>query len=372
MISMLKDVLKVELQTVRDEITTTNSRITLALTKQSADLMAATTTLTERIDDLAQLPSSSHTTIPGVSSMATPSNAPITTGTNLLSALGSTSSKYGAGGIRMQIQNPAAAPPTLALTAQEVRDEAMDLRLRANQDFEKVMDVYGYAKVTKEGVREFLRAWDIYSGNVGIVKTIFQRFGLESLAVLAEIHEDDPPPTTDGTLFREYLDRKYCDDKTFPIQIMDTFRPVKMSRKELTVEIAETYLAEFLTAKRPISDRLTLDTNIQATVVLAFMNGIRPLALLRRIKEIPTTTLPAAIKRFKEITSSEAEIALINIKEAAHRKINDRQVDKPQNSPYVPREGKKALAVVVTEQQPPPPRRPTCANCTEGGGIPPN
>ena len=135
MVSMMQNILKEELQTVRDEITSTNSRMTLALTKQSADLIAATTTLTERMDDLAQSSSSSHKS-GGVSSMATPSNAPITTGTNLLSALGSTSSKYGAGGIRVQIQTSAAAPPTPALTAQEVRDEAMDLRLRANMDFE--------------------------------------------------------------------------------------------------------------------------------------------------------------------------------------------------------------------------------------------
>ena len=38
-----------------------------------------------------------------------------------------------------------------------------------------------------------------------------QRFGLESLAVLSELHEDDPPPPTNdsSTLFRMYLDRKY-------------------------------------------------------------------------------------------------------------------------------------------------------------------
>ena len=301
--------------------------------------------------------------------MATPSNTPMATGTNLLSALASTSSKYGAGGIRAQIQTPAAAPPTLALTAQEVRDEAMDLRLRANMDFEKKMDEAGEAKVTKEGIVKFLHAWDIYSKNTGIVKNIFQRFGLESLAILAELHEDDPPPTTDGTLFRLFLDKKYCDDKSLPTQIIETFRPVKMSRKELTMAFAETYLEDFLRAKRSMADRITKDADIQATLVQAFHAGIRPLALLKRIKEIPTTTLSAAIKRFKEITSSEAEIALINIKEATNRKFTDRHIDKPQTSPYVPREGKKALAAVAIEQQPPPPRRPTCENCTEGGGI---
>jgi len=116
--------------------------------------------------------------------------------------LGSNSSKwYGAGGIKVQIQNLAAAPPTTALTAQEVREEAMDLRLRANMDFEKKMDEAGEAEVTKKGIVKFLHAWDIYSKNTGIVKDIFQRFGLESLAILAELHGDDPPPTTDGTLF---------------------------------------------------------------------------------------------------------------------------------------------------------------------------
>ena len=94
--------------------------------------------------------------------MGTPSNTQIPTGTNLLSALGSPSSaKYGAGGIRVQIHSLNAAPPTPALTAQEVRDEAMDLRLRSNMDFEKKMDEAGEAKVTKEGIVKFLHAWDI-------------------------------------------------------------------------------------------------------------------------------------------------------------------------------------------------------------------
>ena len=254
MVSMMQNILKEELQTMRDELTNTNSRMTLALTRQSADLIAVTTTLTERIDDLAQLSGSSHNTRQGVSSMTTPTNTPITTGTNFLSALGSNSSKYGPGGIRAQIQTPAAALPTPALTAQEVREEAMDLRLRANMDFEKKMDEAGEAKVTKEGIVKFLHAWDIYSKNTGIVKNNFQRFGLESLAILAELHGDDPPPTADGTLFRMFLDRKYCDDKTFPIQIIERFRPVKMPRKELTVAFAETYLEDFLRAKRSMAD----------------------------------------------------------------------------------------------------------------------
>jgi len=83
--------------------------------------------------------------------------------------------------------------------------------------------------VTKHGIIKFLHAWDIYSKNTGIAKSIFQRFGVESLAVLAELHEDDPPPTTDGTLFRKFLDRKYCDDKALPVQITDTFRLIRMS-----------------------------------------------------------------------------------------------------------------------------------------------
>ena len=45
------------------------------------------------------------------------------------------------------------------LTVQEMRDEAMDLRLRANMDFEKAMDLFGDAEVTKVGIRKFLRAW---------------------------------------------------------------------------------------------------------------------------------------------------------------------------------------------------------------------
>jgi hypothetical protein len=310
LIAIIKSVLNEQLQPIRDEMTTTASRLHLTQEK-----------LSEKLNHLTERVANTFAHVPGSSaSLTTPTTTPAPTGTNLSSAMGGSSKKYQAGGIRMQIQNLVTASPTQNLTAQEIRDEAMDLRLRANQDFEKVMDVYGYAKVTKEGVREFLQAWDIYSRNVGIVKTIFQRFGLESLALLAEIHEDDPPPTTDGTLFREYLDRKYCDDKAFPIQIMETFHSVKMPRKQLTVEIAESYLADFLTAKRPISDRLTLDPDIQATVVLAFMNGIRPLALLRRIKKIPTTTLHATVKRFKSITTSEAEVALINITEAANRK----------------------------------------------------
>ena len=369
MVSMLQNILKEELQTIRDEITNTNSRINLALTKQSADLMAVATTLTERIDDLAQSSSSSNNTSSGVSSMATPSNTPMATGTNLLSALASTSSKYGAGGIRAQIQTPAAAPPTLALTAQEVRDEAMDLRLRANMDFEKKMDEAGEAKVTKEGIVKFLHAWDIYSKNTGIVKNIFQRFGLESLAILAELHEDDPPPTTDGTLFRLFLDKKYCDDKFLPIQIIETFSLVKMPRKELTMAFAQTYLEDFLRAKRSMADRITKDTDIQATLVQAFHAGIRPMALLKRIRELPTTTLKAAIERFQFITNNAAEISLVNINEAKFKKNQDRQMDNGKTSPYVPREGKKALAVTVAEQQPPPTKRPTCANCTEGGGF---
>ena len=56
----------------------------------------------------------------------------------------------------MQIQNFVATSPLPALTAQEMRDEAMDLRLRANQDFEKVMDLFGEATVIKEGIRKFL------------------------------------------------------------------------------------------------------------------------------------------------------------------------------------------------------------------------
>ena len=125
--------------------------------------------------------------------------------------------------------------------------------------------------------------------------------------------------------------------------------------------MAESYLADFLTAKRQIADRITLDPDVQATVVLAFMNGIRPLAPLKRLKEIPTTTLKATIARFQLITTSEAEIALINIKEgvAARRPQIDRQ---QQLGTYVPREGKKVLAAAVVEQQPPPQKRPLCAN----------
>jgi hypothetical protein len=100
--------------------------------------------------------------------MTTPPNTHIVTGTNLMSALGSNSSKYGAGGIKVQIQNLAAAPPTPALTAQEVREEAIDLRPRANMDFEKKMDEAGEAEVTKKGIVKFLHAWDIYSKNTGI------------------------------------------------------------------------------------------------------------------------------------------------------------------------------------------------------------
>ena len=219
----------------------------------------------------------------------------------------------------MQIQNLVATSPLPTLTAQEMRDEAMDLRLRANMDFEKVMDTAGEAIVTKNGIK-FLHACDI-------VKSIFQRFGLESLAVLSELHEDDPPPTNDGTLFRIYLDRKYCDDKSIPIQMVDKFRPVKMPRKELTLAIAETYLEDFLRAKRTIAARITTDPDIQATLVLTFYNGVRPLALLKRLKEIPTTTLKATIARFQLITASEAELSLINIKKAAARKNTDRQFD---------------------------------------------
>jgi len=250
MVTMITAALSVEMQSMRDELTVTNSRLSLALTKQSEDLNVVATKLTERIDNLAQFSSSSNNPRTGGSSMSTPSNTPLVTGTNLMSALGSQSSKYGAGGIKVQIQNPVAALPTPALTAQEVRDEAMDLRLRANMDFEKVMDAFGEAKVTEDGIRKFLHAWDIYSKNVGIVKTIFQRFGLESLAILAEMNEDDPPPTNDGTLFRMFLDRKHCDDKSLPIQIIETFQSIKMPRKDLTKAIAETYLEDFLRAKR--------------------------------------------------------------------------------------------------------------------------
>ena len=103
-----------------------------------------------------------------------------------------------------------------------------------------------------------------------------------------------------------------------------------MSRKELTVAMVETYLADFITAKQQIVDRITSDPDIQATV--AFMNGIRPLTLLKRLKEIPTTTLKKTIARFQLITTSEAEIALINIKEgvAARRPQIDRQQQQQQ------------------------------------------
>ena len=103
---MFTTVLNDKLQSIRDEITTNASRLNLALNKQSADLITITNTLTERIDDLAQLSSSSRNPRTGVSSTTTPSNTPIATGTNLLSALGSHSSKYGAGGIKVQIQDP--------------------------------------------------------------------------------------------------------------------------------------------------------------------------------------------------------------------------------------------------------------------------
>ena len=106
-----------------------------------------------------------------------PTSAPTTplpSGTNLSSALGIPhSTKYQAGGIKVQIPSLVVAPPMANLTAQEMRDEAMDLRLRANMDFEKVMDTAGEAVVTKEGIRKFLHAWDIYSKNTGIVKSIF-------------------------------------------------------------------------------------------------------------------------------------------------------------------------------------------------------
>ena len=238
-------------------------------------------------------------------------------------------------------------------------------------DFENVMDAFGEAKVTEDGIRKFLHAWDIYSKNVGIVKTIFQRFGLESLAILAELNEDDPPPTNDGTLFRMFLDRKYCDDKSLPIQIIETFQSIKMPRKDLTKAYAETYLEDFLRAKRSMTDRITTDTDIQATLVQAFHAGVRPMALLKRVKELPTATLKAAIDRFKLITSNDAEISLINITEAKYRKNTDRHLDTPNKSPYVPKEGKKALVVAVSEQQQPPTKRPVCENCTEGGGFHP-
>ena len=64
-----------------------------------------------------------------------------------------------AGGIKVQLQCLAVASPMATLTVQEMRDEAMDLRLRANMDFEKAMDLFGDAEVTKVGIRKFLRAW---------------------------------------------------------------------------------------------------------------------------------------------------------------------------------------------------------------------
>ena len=93
---------------------------------------------------------------------------------------------------------------------------------------------------------------------------------------------------------------------------------------------------------------------------MAFMNGIRPLALLKRLKEIPTTTLKATIARFHLITTSEAEVALINIKEGTNR-----QTTLQPNGP---------------KQHPPPPKRSSNPNpnpsplrkfCTEGGGFHP-
>lgn len=51
----------------------------------------------------------------------------------------------------MQLQSlVVAAPPMANLPAQEMRDEAMDLRHRANMDFEKVMDLFGEALVIKK------------------------------------------------------------------------------------------------------------------------------------------------------------------------------------------------------------------------------
>jgi hypothetical protein len=122
---------------------------------------------------------------------------------------------------------------------------------------------------------------------------------------------------------------------------------------------AQTYLEDFLRAKRSMADRITKDNDIQATLVQAFHAGIRPLALLKRIKELPTTTLKAAIERFQFITNNDAEISLVNINEAKFKKTPDRQMDNNKASPYVPREGKKALAVTVVEQQPPPKKRHT-------------
>ena len=164
LIAIIKSVLNEQLQPIRDEMTTTASRLHLTQEKLSDKLNH----LTERVaNTFAHVPGSS-------ASLRTPTTNPALNGTNLLSALGG-SSKYQAGGIRVQIQNLVAASPTQNLTAQEIRDEAMDLRLRANQDFKKVMDTFGYAKVTKEGVRNFLQARDIYSRNVGIVKTVWSR-----------------------------------------------------------------------------------------------------------------------------------------------------------------------------------------------------
>ena len=359
LIAITNNVMNDQLQPVQDDPTTNASRLHLAQANIAADLLLITTT--KRVDTFAHVSSSANST---GGSTSTLSSTSIPSRTNLSSALGiSHSSRYQAGGIKWQTQNPVEPSPTSTLTAQELRNEAMDLRHRANQDYEKVMDTFGEARVTTEGIRNFLHAWDIYSKNVGIVKTIFQRFGLISLDILAEIHNNDPPPTTDGTLFREYLDRKYCDAKTLPLQIIDTFRPIKMPTKDLTVDIAESYLAEFLTAKLPLSDRITPDPDIQATLVLAFYNGIRPITLLKKLKELPTTTLKATITRFQLITASEAEISLINIKEAAARKNTDRQfdrhnIDRSQQNAYV-RERKKALAATVVEQQPPPKKRHT-------------
>ena len=79
MVSMFTNVLNEQMQRMRDELTTTASRLNLTLTRQSADLITLRDDLTRRIDDLAQSPSSSN-------------NQPTTprpTGTNLNSALGS-------------------------------------------------------------------------------------------------------------------------------------------------------------------------------------------------------------------------------------------------------------------------------------------
>ena len=95
-------------------------------------------------------------------------------------------------GIRVQIHSLVTAwsqhlQRRISLAAQEIRDEAMDLRLRANQDFEKVMvDTFGYAKVSHEGGSQefptslgyiFQKRWHRQNNFPTVWSRIFSCFG---------------------------------------------------------------------------------------------------------------------------------------------------------------------------------------------------